>query len=171
MILGFSESGMMATHSLIEEFEPGATVGVSDWLTLRQAQINLFADATLDQDPMHVDPAWAATSGPFGGTVSFGFLTLSLLTYFSHQILESGPASSQFTPGTGYGINYGLDRVRFMSPVPVDSRIRAHMRLLEARIDHRHRLMVKFEVTIEIEGQEKPALVAEWLWLWEQAAA
>jgi acyl dehydratase len=125
--------------------------------------ITRFGEATLDHDPMHVDPAWAAT-GPFGTTVSFGFLTLSLLTHMLHQTL--GSDSSSYDPRRGYYLNYGIDRMRLVTPVPVGSRIRGKFVLEGIRPDDRQRSIARFDVEIEIEGQERPALVAQWLTIW-----
>ena len=131
-------------------------LGHSDWLTITQEMITQFGIVTLDaDDPMHNDPEWAKDKGPFGTIVSYGFLTLSLLTCFSHQITKH-----EFLK---YALNYGFDRVRIISPVPVDSRIRAHFVTgsVEERSDGGRKTTIN--VTIEIEGQEKPALTAEWL--------
>ena len=127
-------------------------IGVGNWHTVTQEQVNQFADATLDHQWIHVDPEKAA-AGPFGGTIAHGFLTLSLLVALA-------PAVE--VPGVKMGINYGLDRVRFVSPVPVGSRIRARTILKEVH-EAGGGIQTKTEVTVEIEGTEKPALVAEWL--------
>ena len=127
-------------------------IGVGNWHTVTQEQVNQFADATLDHQWIHVDPEKAA-AGPFGGTIAHGFLTLSLLVALA-------PAVE--VPGVKMGINYGLDRVRFISPVPVGSRIRARTILKEVH-EAGGGIQTKTEVTVEIEGTEKPALVAEWL--------
>lgn len=140
--------------SMIEEIQPkvGEEIGVSDWLLISQERINQFAEATNDHQWIHIDPERAAT-GPFGTTIAHGFLTLSLIADLSPSLAVSG---------VRMGINYGLDRVRFMSPVPVDSRIRARSKLLSVHeIDGG--VQLKSEVTIELEGVEKPACVAEML--------
>lgn len=137
-------------------FVTGQNLGHSDWLTITQEMITQFGIVTLDgDDPMHNDPEWAKDKGPFGTIVSYGFLTLSLLTYFSHQITKHELLK--------YALNYGFDRVRIISPVPVGARIRAHFvtGAVEDRSDGGQRMTMN--VTIEIEGQEKPALTAEWL--------
>ena len=127
-------------------------IGVGEWHTVTQEQVNQFADATLDHQWIHVDPEKAA-AGPFGTTIAHGFLTLSLL-------VELAPAVE--IPGAKMAINYGLDRVRFISPVPVGSKIRARSVLRDVH-EAGGGIQTKNEVTVEIEGQEKPALVAEWL--------
>lgn len=130
-------------------------MGASEWLTVTQDHINRFADATLDQDPMHVDPEWCRAHGPFETTIAFGFLSLSLITHFSHQ-------ARPWTEGS-YALNYGLDKVRFVAPVPVGSRIRGVFLFLGA--DHRPDggWLTRTQVTVEIEGSTKPAVAAEWL--------
>ena len=132
----------------------------SDWLKVDQRLINQFGEATLDTDWLHTDPERARAESPFGGTIAFGFWTISLLTYFSRQIL-----GQDYPDGVAYGLNYGFDRVRFMSPVPVGKRIRAAVQLVavDRRADHQY--LVKTEYRIEVEGVTKPALMAEWLFL------
>src|SRR3990170_465021 len=106
----------------------GQEIGVSPWLTIDQPMIDAFARATRDEDPMHVDPAWCAQYSPFKSTIAFGFLTMSLLTHLSHQAL--GWLHEDRPEGGGYGLNYGIDRMRLLNPVPVNSRIRARFTLL-----------------------------------------
>jgi acyl dehydratase len=134
----------------------GQDLGRSEWLTITQEMITDFGRVTLDgDDPMHNDPVWAKEQGPFGGIVSYGFLTLSLLTYFSHQITKHELLK--------YALNYGFDRVRIISPVPVGSRIRGHFVVGDVARRSDGGWQTKINVTVEIEGQEKPALTAEWL--------
>jgi acyl dehydratase len=132
----------------------GAEVGVSDWLVVTQERVNAFADATDDHQFIHVNPELAAQT-PFGGTVAHGYLTLSLVVPLTAQV-EMDVGSPRM------GINYGLDRVRFPAPVPVGSRIRARVALdsVEAVPGGIH---MKRTVTMEIEGADKPAMVAETL--------
>ena len=130
----------------------GQEVALSDWITITQQQVNLFADATGDHQWIHVDLEKAA-AGPFGGTIAHGFLTLSLLPRFfesSFEIIESR-----------MGVNYGLNKVRFMAPVPVGSRLRARMKLLRAEPIEGSGLQMTWEVTVEREGSTKPVCVAE----------
>jgi acyl dehydratase len=129
----------------------GEELGVSDWLLIDQARIDAFADATLDHQYIHVDPAAAAMT-PFGSTIAHGFLTLSLIVP-----LMTLPAPA----GTVMGINYGLDKVRFIEPVRVGSRVRTRSVLREVTDKGTGRLLVKTEVTMEIEGSDKPAMIAE----------
>lgn len=142
----------------------GQHIGTSPWYRIDQARIDAFARATDDLDPMHVDPAWCARESPFGSTIAFGFLTVSLLTHLSHEAL--GWLNSTGANDGGYALNYGFDRLRLVEPVPVDSRIRAHFTLLEYAEVRPGEVRCKYGVSVEIEGCERPALVAEWLGLW-----
>ncbi len=130
----------------------GQEIGVSDWFTVDQDRITAFADATEDHQWIHLDQDRAA-AGPFGTTIAHGFLTLSLIPHLA-------PALE--VPGAKMAINYGLDRLRFINPVPAGSRIRARTKLVSVD-DVPGGLHVKSEVTIELEGSEKPAAVAETL--------
>ena len=129
----------------------GTEIGTSEWLEVDQARIDAFADATLDHQWIHVD-AEAAAAGPFGTTIAHGFLTLSLLPHVASQVFRLE------TPGAR--LNYGLEKVRFPSPVPVASRLRSHVRFGEVRdLPAGKQLVV--EHTVEIEGHDKPACVAQ----------
>jgi acyl dehydratase len=129
----------------------GQELGVSDWLTVEQEQIDAFAHATGDHQWIHVDPLRAA-AGPFGATVAHGFLTLSLLPRMAASAFE--------VLDTRMGVNYGLNRVRFPAPVPVGSRLRGHFKLLSYEaLDGGAQLTT--QVTMEREGSTKPVCVAE----------
>ena len=130
----------------------GQEVGLSDWLLVDQARIQRFADATDDQQWIHTSPERAA-AGPFGGTIAHGFLTLSLLPVF----FDTGFKVTE----TRMGINYGLNKVRFPAPVPVNSRLRAHLKLLASEPIDQQGLQMTWEVTVEREGSSKPVCVAE----------
>ena len=130
----------------------------SGWVEVEQETIDRFAEATRDPDWMHVDPDRARRDGPFDGTIAFGFWTLSMLTYLTRSTL-----GGEYPPGVRYGFNYGLDRVRLMAPVPVGGRIRDHFRVLDIEDRGEGRFLVRTENRIEIEGEEKPAMVAVWL--------
>ena len=130
----------------------GQEVAVSDWLTITQHQVNLFAEATGDHQWIHVDPEKAA-QGPFGGPIAHGFLTLSLIPKFFESSFE--------ILGSRMGVNYGLNKVRFMAPVPVGSRLRARMTLLSAEPIAGDGMQMAWEVTVECEGLAKPVCVAE----------
>ena len=127
----------------------------SEWHTVTQEQINQFADCTLDHQFIHIDPEKAGQT-PFGGTIAHGFLTLSMLSHFSEQF-------ALVIEGTYMGVNYGFDSVRFISPVKVGKKIRAHAKSLEIVEKRPGQFMSRTEVTVEIEGEEKPALKAVWI--------
>jgi acyl dehydratase len=147
----------MGTASNITQLREriGSELGVSEWMSIDQKRVDAFADATLDHQFIHVDPERAAAT-PFGGTIAHGFLTLALLPH----LLESVGLAPE---GARMMINYGTDRVRFLQPVRVGSRVRARVTL--AAIDERQpgQWLIKHGVTMEIEGQERPAMVAELL--------
>ena len=130
----------------------GQEVAVSDWLTITQAQVNQFAEATGDHQWIHVDPE-KARAGPFGGPIAHGFLTLSLLPKF----FESSFAIVQ----SRMGVNYGLNKVRFTAPVPVGSRLRARMTLLASEPIDNGGVQMVWQVLVEREGSDKPVCVAE----------
>jgi acyl dehydratase len=133
----------------------GERLGVSDWFLIDQERVNRFADVTLDHQFIHVDAA-RAKGTPFGGTIAHGFLTLSLLV----------PLCLDFIPvlaNRTLVVNYGFEKVRFVAPVKVGKRIRAQSTLSEVGERKPNNVIMKIEVTVEIEGEEKPALVAEWL--------
>jgi acyl dehydratase len=130
----------------------GQEVAVSDWITITQEQVNLFAEATGDHQWIHVDVE-KARSGPFGAPIAHGFLTLSLLPRFFE--------SSMTVLETRMGVNYGLNKVRFTAPVPVGSHLRARMKLLKSEPIDNHGAQMTWEVTVEREGVTKPVCVAE----------
>jgi len=142
----------MRTFSTLDEVAAAADsdIGTSEWLTIDQDRITAFADATNDHQWIHVDAARAA-SGPFGTTVAHGFLTLSLLPHFASEVF------SLETPGAR--LNYGLEKVRFPHPVPVDSRLRSHVRFGTVT-DLAAGKQLIIQHTVEIEGVDKPACVA-----------
>lgn len=143
----------MRTFTTLDEVQDAANteLGTTDWLLVEQDRIDQFAEATGDHQWIHVDPERAA-SGPFGATIAHGFLTLSLLPQFNVQVFALE------TPGAR--LNYGLNKVRFPSPVPVGSRLRSHVSVGEvADLPHGKQMVLKH--TVEIEGGDKPACVAE----------
>ena len=147
----------MTTRLTIAEIEQSGEreLGTSGWHAIEQDRVNLFAEATGDHQWIHVDPE-AAAKGPFGGTVAHGYLTLSLLPMLLSEVISV--TDSQM------GVNYGTEKVRFTAPVPVGSRVRLHARLL--RSERRGPNLVYYVgVQIEVEGQEKPALVGEVVYL------
>ncbi|WP_340108053.1 MaoC family dehydratase [Pikeienuella sp. HZG-20] len=133
----------------------GAEIGVSRWIEVTQEMIDRFAEVTDDHQFIHVNPELAAKS-PFGGTIAHGFLTLSLL---STMVYESGPSLK----GVAMGVNYGFDKIRFLSPVRAGKRIRGRFTLLKLDESVPGQVTYTQAVTVEIEGEEKPALFAEWI--------
>jgi acyl dehydratase len=132
----------------------------SDWFVVTQDLINKFGVATCDDHWIHTNPERASRESPFGGTVAHGFWTLSMLSHLSQNA-----TGIVYPPGAQFGINYGFDRVRFPGPVPVGSRIRLNYKLVDIEARGGGRYLVRTENHIEVEGQEKPALVAEWLFM------
>ena len=147
------------TIQLVEPSEAMAMVGTKlppgEWVTVDQDRINVFADCTEDHQFIHIDEA-AAAHTPFGGTIAHGFLTLSLLTKMSEG---SGIALK----GIVMGLNYGCDKVRFLNPVRAGKRVRAHSEIMSVDQKDANRFLIKSAVTVEIEGEDTPAVYAEWL--------
>jgi acyl dehydratase len=129
----------------------GADLGTTDWITITQDQINAFADATLDNQWIHVDTE-RAKAGPFGAPIAHGYLTMSLAAYFLGQLVR--------VSGISMGINYGADKVRFPSPVPVGSKLRGRGELIDAK-EVPGGVQATIRVTIEREGSDKPAAIVE----------
>jgi acyl dehydratase len=138
----------------------GKELGPTEWLEVDQERIDRFAEATGDHQWIHVDPERAA-EGPFGTTIAHGFLTLSMLTHLAAGASAAPPDPAKFE-GILMGINYGFNKVRFVSPVKVGSRIRARAVTANAELKG-NMVEVTRNFTVEIEGEDKPALVAEWL--------
>lgn len=136
----------------------GKEIGVSSWRLVDQQRIDAFADITEDHQFIHVDPARAARETPFGATIAHGFLTLSLLSTFAYEVLPA-------VEGAAMGVNYGFDKLRFVSPVRSGKRVRGRFRLAEATFRAPTELLSRTQVSVEIEGEDKPALVADWLGL------
>jgi len=134
----------------------GNEVGISDWITVTQETIDGFADATGDHQFIHSDPVRAAAETPFGGTIAHGFLSLSLLSAMNYNCLPKVREQTM-------GINYGFDKVRFVTPVKSGARVRGRFTMAEARFRGAGMLMVTYEVTVDVEGERKPALTATWL--------
>ena len=140
----------------IEEMQDkvGQVVGTSEWILIDQARINAFADCTEDHQFIHVNPEMAKMT-PFGTTIAHGFLTLSLMSKMAESAMPKVEALM--------GLNYGFDKMRFLNPVKVDQKVRGVFKLLEMSEKRPTQWQQKVEVTVEIEGQDKPALIAEWL--------
>ncbi|MDW9362592.1 Nodulation protein N [Sinorhizobium meliloti] len=133
----------------------GKELGVSDWITVTQQTIDRFAEATSDFQFIHTDPVRAAAETPFGGTIAHGFLSLSLLSAMNYNCL---PKIREQT----MGINYGFEKVRFVAPVKSGARVRGRFTMADARFRGAGMLMITYDVTVEIEGERKPALTATW---------
>ncbi len=146
---------------LDDTLSSGQCVGPSRWVRVEQTMIDQFGALTFDPDPMHIDQEWAREHGPYGGTIAFGFLTLSFLTHFLHDAMNSSPEAGQRQ--SGHFLNYGFNRIRFINPVRSGARVRGHFRIEERTKDEQGRWMTRVHCTVEIEGEERPALVAEWL--------
>ena len=135
----------------------GEEIGVSGWLTVDQDRISAFADATEDRQFIHVDPEAAALT-PFGGTIAHGFLTLSLLSRMAPEVVLIPDTTKMI-------LNYGLDRARFLAPVRSGKRVRGRFRLESVDEKSPGQMLLRHDVTVEIEGEDKPALSAQWLTL------
>ena len=150
-----SENAQKAYESMQSSIGSDPVAG--DWFELTQERINDFADTTLDHQFIHIDPERAAQT-PFGGTVAHGFLTLSMLVHLSTTI----PVDTPRLEGVLMGVNYGLNKGRFINPVPAGSRIRATSQTIDVVLKGNAIGMTRL-MTVDIEGQEKPALIAEWI--------
>lgn len=136
----------------------GKEIGVSPWHLIDQKRIDAFAETTEDHQFIHIDPDRAARETPFGGAIAHGFLTMSMLSVFNYEVIPT-------IEGATMGVNYGFDRLRFISPVRAGSRIRGRFVLTEAKMRSANELMSRTGVTVEIEGADKPALIADWIGL------
>jgi acyl dehydratase len=134
----------------------GEVVGTSDWVEVSQDMINKFADATGDHQFIHIDPE-AAAKTPFGTTIAHGFLSLSLMPMLSAK------ADLPRLDGVKMGVNYGGDKTRFLAPVKSGKRVRGHFKLLKIEEKRPGQYQQTMEYTLEIEGEDKPALIAEWI--------
>jgi len=136
----------------------GKEIGVSSWHLIDQPRIDTYAGVTEDHQFIHVDPERAKKETAFGTTIAHGFLTMSMMSVMSYEVM---PAIA----GTTMGVNYGFDKLRFISPVRSGKRVRGRFVLAEAKLRKTNELQSRTNVTVEIEGEDKPALVAEWLGL------
>ncbi|GLT09219.1 MaoC family dehydratase [Sulfitobacter porphyrae] len=147
------QEALAASEKLI-----GTEVGVSNWILVDQAMIDQFAETTHDTQWIHVDPERAAAETPFGGAIAHGFLTLSLASRFAYDCFS-------MLPGQVMGVNYGMNKLRFLKPVLAGSRLRGRFTLQAVRARGKEKMMRENLLTVEIEGEETPALIAEWLGL------
>ena len=148
----------LETACVNAEARLGTEVGVSNWITVDQPMIDQFAETTFDTQWIHVDPERAAAETPFGGTIAHGFLTLSLASRFAYDCFP-------MLPGQVMGINYGMNKLRFLMPVRAGARLRGRFTLQKVTKRSATDLLRENLLTIEIEGEKTPALVAEWLGL------
>lgn len=154
-----SDTSMRGFTELLD-MAPGTPLGCSDWYRVTQEDINTFAALTKDEDPFHIDPEWAKAHSPLGTTISFGFLTLSMLTCFSYQVFgKAGFATDDNTQM----FNFGFNRIRLPAPVPAGSEIRGNFTFAGARVRDNGGVEFTTDVVVEIKGNERPALVAQWL--------
>jgi len=133
----------------------GKELGASEWFQITQQQVDTFADATHDHQFIHIDQE-AAAKTPFGGTIAHGFLTLSMLSHLVKTV-SVAPENAVM------GINYGMNKVRFLNPVRVGKRVRAHSKLIDVVEKSKGQFLLTTEISVEIEGVDKPAMIAEWL--------
>ena len=147
-------ANLIDTHALAAMV--GQVVGTSEWIEVTQDRINQFAEATGDFQFIHIDPE-AAAKTPFGGTIAHGFLTLSLIPVMTHKSDCPRPA------GIKMAVNYGGNKTRFLAPVRSGKRVRGHFKLLECDEKRPGQWQQTMEITVEIEGEAKPALIGEWI--------
>jgi acyl dehydratase len=154
--------------NVLDDVDPmrwiGRELGASRWIMVDQAMIDAFGRTTLDWDRMHVDPEWCREHSPYGVPIGFGFLSVSLLTVMLNEVLAR-PNDEVAT------LNYGFDRLRLISPVRVGSRVRGRFALKAMSARRPRRYQATYDCTVEIEGEDRPALVAEWLVVTDTAAA
>lgn len=136
----------------------GQEIGVSSWHLVDQKRIDAYADVIEDHQFIHIDPVRAKAETSFGTTIAHGFLTMSLMSVMSYEVMP-------VIAGTTMGVNYGFEKLRFISPVRSGSRVRGRFTLTEAKLRKPKELQSLTHVTVEIEGEEKPALVADWIGL------
>ena len=151
--------------STIDPITPASEAPLlSGWIEISQHMIEQFGAATLDPDPMHVDPPWARRHSPFGQPIAFGFLTMSLLTRLLHDATQTVPVTDPQVGGVY--LNYGFDRLRLLTPVPSGCRVRGRFSPAPHRRNEQGHMITAYDCEIEIEGQAKPALSARWLFMW-----
>ena len=152
------QDGITRSAATLAEMQArvGTDFGVTDWFLMDQPKVDTFAKLTQDEYFIHVDPERAKRETPYGGTIFHGFFTLSMLAQMGYQACPA-------VEGTKSGVNYGFNRLRFVAPVKVGSRVRGHFRLKSFDVDPGKRWNATWDVNVEIEGSDKPAIVAEWL--------
>ena len=151
-------SNLQTAFNNLKELE-GADQGYGEWFEVDQNRINDFADATIDHQFIHVDPERALAETPFGGTIAHGFISLSLLVHLTASL----PVAIPKMEGQLMGINYGFEKIRFINPVLAGARIRAQSKISSVELKEPTAVNITRTITVEIEGQNKPAMVAEWI--------
>lgn len=151
-------SNLQTAFNNLKEFE-GSDQGYGEWFEVDQNRINDFADATIDHQFIHVDPERALAETPFGGTIAHGFLSLSLLVHLTASL----PVAIPKMEGQLMGINYGFEKIRFINPVLAGARIRAQSKISSVELKEPTAVNITRTITVEIEGQNKPAMIAEWI--------
>lgn len=152
-------SNAESAHAVFQGYV-GKEEGTGEWFAIDQARINLFADATLDHQFIHIDPEKAAKLSPYKVTIAHGFLTLSLVVHLGQSV---PPVAPEAYKGVLMGVNYGLDKVRFPNPVKVGAKVRARRELVAADLVAPNTIQLKQRITVEIDGEPKPGCVAETL--------
>ncbi|MEM8985701.1 MAG: MaoC family dehydratase [Pseudomonadota bacterium] len=143
----------------------GKTLGQSEWLLIDQKLISAFGDLTKDPDPYHQDPEWAEKNSPFGGTIAYGFLTASLLSHLQKNVFEAYlKRHPEMMRAFGMPVNYGFDKLRFIAPVKCDDRIRGVF-TVSSLAERENGLLLNIHTQVEVENEERPALIADWLFL------
>lgn len=146
------------------DLKPGMIMGTSPWFQLKQQMFSEFEELTLSNDPLHTDPQWVAENTHLKSTISPGFFTVALLPYLYKQVVTAKLKEVVTGQLDGYySMNYGFDKIRWVEPVPVDSRIRAEFVVMDVTPRANGGAVVKTKVTVEIEGLSRPGMVAEWL--------
>ena len=151
------------THDSIKK-NIGRTLGPSKSVVITQKMIDQFSEATHDPDPMHIDPEWCEKYGPYPTTISFGFLTMSLLTSLVHDLLTYDRESR--TDTGGFPLNYGFNKLRLIAPVPVNSKISATVKVLDVVERKPGQFLQTYGVELKMDGVDTPVLAGEWLALW-----
>ena len=145
-------------------------LGVSDWITITQDDVRAFGALTRSSERIHDDPDWAAANTPFGGTIAHGFQLMSLLTAFLSDVRPWRSTDASDGKGARISVNYGFDKVRFIAPVRVGARVRGRFDLVETQKAGPGRTRTKMHCVIEIEGEDRPAVTAEWIGMIIEAA-
>ncbi|MGD1956439.1 MAG: MaoC family dehydratase [Sphingomonadales bacterium] len=154
----------MGQESVQLSLKVGEALGVSQWLEIDQTMIDSFGTASCDVEPLHTDPVWCSHNSPYGRPIAYGFQTISLLTALFHDVTNARFSGGEETQN--FPLNYGFDRLRLISPVTVGSRIRGRFMLKDLKEKNPGELLLTVDVQVDIDGQDRPALIADWLLMW-----